>query len=161
MSTDGVALVVNAPQGGAQPAALRDLLESSIEALDYELVHLEWSDRVLRVYIDAPGGILVEDCATVSRQLSAVLDVEDLLQSAYSLEVSSPGLDRPLAKPAHFQRFIGSRVRVVMKGYVLGRRRFIGKLLEADALVVVVEVDGESYELPYADHDSARLEPVF
>ena len=140
------------------------LLEPPVDALGYELLHLEFSsgdgNRVLRVYIDAPGGIRVDDCAVVSRQLSAVLDVEDALPSSYLLEVSSPGLDRPLVKPEHFRRFAGSRARVVLRTPMNGRRRFIGELLEAGEGCVVMDVDGERYELAYEDMDTARLEPV-
>ena len=150
---------------GASPEKLKTLLEPTIEELGYELVHLELTtqsrDQVLKIYIDAPGGIQVDDCATVSRQLSVVLDVEDPLSQEYLLEVSSPGIDRPLAKPAHFQQFVGENVRIVMYGYVLGRRRFTGPLVDANDQFAVVEIDGQEYELDYSDMDSARLEPVF
>ena len=144
---------------------LRELLEPTIEYLGYELVHLEFGlqgkDRVLRLYIDAPGGIQIDDCELVSRQVSLVLDVEDPLSVQYVLEVSSPGLDRPLVKPAHFRQFLGDTVKVVMGNYVFGRRRFTGRLIEATEELAVVEVDGETYELIYGDMVSARLEPVF
>jgi ribosome maturation factor RimP len=144
---------------------LRALLEPPVENLGYELVHVKFSSQgesaVLRVYIDAPGGIQVDDCETVSRQLSAVLDVEDPLNSSYFLEVSSPGLDRPLVKPEHFRQFVGDNARIVMANHVLGRRRFTGQMVEAGIDAVVLEVDGESYELPYKDMESAQLEPVF
>lgn len=149
----------------ASPEKLKALLEPTIEELGYELVHLELAtqnrNQVLRVYIDAPGGILVDDCATVSRQLSVILDVEDPLSQEYLLEVSSPGTDRPLAKPEHFQRFVGKKARIVMHGYVLGRRRFLGILIEANDQFAVMEIDGEEYELEYEGMESARLEPVF
>ncbi len=149
-------------RGGAEK--LRELLESPVESLGYELLHLELTGQgtvVLRVYIDAPGGIRADDCAMVSRHLSAVLDVEDPLNAAHLLEVSSPGLDRPLVKPGHFQQFLGGKVRIVMTTHILGRRRFTGQMVEADDQAVVVEVDGESYELPYSGMESARLAPVF
>ena len=143
---------------------VRELLEPSVEALGYELLHIEFGGQagnILRIYIDAPGGIEVDDCATVSRQVSAILDVEDPLKNAYTLEVSSPGLDRPLVKPEHFKKYAGERAKIVMHTHILGRRRFTGTMLEADEEQVVVEADGESYELPYAEMESARLEPVF
>ena len=106
---------------------LRELLEPLVDDLGYELVHIKFSSQrkqqILRLYIDAPGGILVDDCETVSRQVSMVLDVEDPVKSAYVLEVSSPGLDRPLVKPAHFRQFVGHDARIVMRTHVLGRRR--------------------------------------
>ena len=150
-------------RGGTEK--LRALLEPPVENLGYELVHLEFGSQdknaILRVYIDAPGGIQVDDCATVSRQLSAVLDVEDPLNSSYFLEVSSPGLDRPLVKPEHFRQFVGDKARIVMATHILGRRRFTGQMMEAGIDAVVLEVDGESYELPYKDMESAQLEPGF
>ena len=90
-----------------------------------------------------------------------VMDVEDPVKNAYTLEVSSPGMDRPLVKPEHFQRFKGEKARIMMHTHVLGRRKFLGVLMEADADQVVMEADGEIYELPYVLMDSARLEPVF
>lgn len=146
-------------------AKLKELLEPSIENMGYEPVHMDYGSDgkalTLRVYIDAPGGIRVDDCEAVSRQLGAVLDVEDPLGGSYRLEVSSPGLDRPLVKPSHFRQFLGDRARIVMATHVLGRRRFAGRMVEAGDEAVTVEVDGESYELPYRHMESARLDPVF
>lgn len=143
---------------------LRNMLESPVEALGYELLHLEFAGQgssILRLYIDAPGGIELDDCEAVSRQVSAILDVEDPVKNAYTLEVSSPGLDRPLVKAEHFQRFLGERVRIVMHTHVLGRRRFTGNLVDADDTAAEVEVDGEQYRLPYDEMDTARIDPVF
>ena len=149
----------------ANTQALVTLLEPSIESMGYELVLIEQTsqdnDPVLRLYIDAPGGILVDDCAQVSRQVSAILDVEDPIRGAYSLEVSSPGSDRPLTKVAHFQAQLGQVVKVQTRDYILGRRRFKGELLEANAEQIVVEVDGEEYEIPLAQIETARLVPEF
>ena len=143
---------------------LRAVLEPPVENLGYELLHLEMTrqgkDAVLRVYIDAPGGIQVRDCASVSRQLSAVLDFEDPLSGAYLLEVSSPGLQRPLVKPDHFKRFVGDKARIVMAARIFGRRRFTGQMVEAGDESVVLEVDGERYPLPYRDMESAQLQPI-
>ncbi len=144
---------------------MRDMLEPTVENLGYELVWIEMShqdkNRTLRIYIDAPGGIQIDDCETVSRQISALLDVEDPMNTEYFLEVSSPGLDRPLVKPEHFKQFLGDQARIIMHTHILGRRKFKGEMVEADDDAVVVEMDGESFELPYKDMDSARLEPVF
>jgi ribosome maturation factor RimP len=149
----------------ANMADLRGLLEPSVESLGYELLLLEQTHNeqqaVLRVYIDAPGGILLEDCEQVSRQISLILDLEDPIRGAYALEVSSPGADRPLVKPEHFKAVLNQDVRVVTQDYILGRRRFKGRLLEVDGEQVVVEVDGEEYEIPLAGIDSARLVPNF
>lgn len=147
------------------PSGLRNALEPAVEALGYELLHLEFSarggDRVLRVYIDAPGGIRVDDCEAVSRRLSALPEAGEAIQAAHHLEVSSPGIDRPLVKPEHFRRFTGSRARIVMHAHLPGRRRFTGRLLEAGERGVLLEVDGEHHELAYDDMAAARVEPVF
>lgn len=144
---------------------LRNMLEPSIEDLGYELVLIEIGNQgkqtILRLYIDAPGGIQIDDCETVSRHISAILDVEDPVSSEYLLEVSSPGIDRPLVKPAHFKQFLGDEAKIVMHSHILGRRKFTGQMVDANDEQVVVEVDGESYELPYKDIDSARLNPEF
>lgn len=144
---------------------LRELLEPSIESLGYELLLLEQTrvdqGEVLRVYIDAPGGILLEDCEQVSRQISLILDLEDPIRGAYSLEVSSPGADRPLVKAEHFQAVVDQEVRILARDYILGRRRFRGRLLEADDEQLVVEVDGEDYTIPLEGIELARLVPNF
>jgi ribosome maturation factor RimP len=143
----------------------------------YELVDIDYlsgpSGWIVRVYIDrhpdsplagAAGGISFDDCERLSRQLGAVLDVEDPIPHAYSLEVSSPGLDRPLRTPAHFQRYLGQVAKVSLAHAQDGRRNFKGRLraLEPDpesARVLVMEVDGNEFRLPMADLASARLVP--
>ena len=144
---------------------LETLLKPSIDALGYELVAIEMTNtgggEVLRIYIDQDTGITVDDCARVSRQVSAVLEVEDPVSGAYALEVSSPGLDRPLVKPADFKRFEGDQVKIRIYEPVLGRRNFTGKLVAAENEFVVVEVDNEQYELPYLNIDKARRVPEF
>lgn len=141
-----------------------ELLQPGAEALGYELVAVEMSGgdtSILRVYIDSDDGITVTDCANASRQFGAILDVADPISSRYTLEVSSPGMDRPLAKPTHFADYVGSDVKIKMATLVNGRRRFTGELVEANDEFAVVEVDGEQTELPYIDMDRARLIPVF
>ncbi len=144
-------------------AELVNLLEPTIEQLGYELSDLELKlggrDVVVRVFIDKPDGVDLSDCEMVSRQLSAVLDVEDALPGHYTLEVSSPGLDRKLTKPAHFQRFTGETVRVKLRFPLDGRRNFRGALRAADDEKIEVEVDGESHSLQIATIESARLVP--
>ena len=142
---------------------LIELLEPTIERLGYELTDLEvklgGKHGVLRVFIDKPDGIGLDDCEKVSRAISALLDVEDPLPGHYDLEVSSPGLDRKLTKPAHFQRFTGEIVKVQMRFPIEGRRRFRGTLVSSDDESIVVEVDGEAHTLPVATIDTARLVP--
>ena len=142
---------------------LRDLLEPAIERLGYELSDLEANlgggSGVIRVFIDQPEGVDLDDCEKVSLAVSALLDVEDPLPGHYNLEVSSPGLDRKLTKSAHFQRFSGEMVKVQMRFPIEGRKRFRGALVSSNDENIVVEVDGESHSLPIATIDTARLVP--
>jgi ribosome maturation factor RimP len=142
---------------------IRALLEPAVERLGYELIDLElrFSGRqgALRLFIDRPDGVGLDDCEKVSRAVSALLDVEDPIPGHYDLEVSSPGLDRKLTKLAHFQRFTGETLKVQMRFPIEGRRRFRGRLLSADEKNIVLEVDGTQHRLPLATIDSARLVP--
>ena len=142
---------------------LAKLLEPTIEGLGYELIDLEArlgsKGGLVRVYIDKPDGIDLEDCEQVSQAISALLDVEDPVPGNYNLEVSSPGLDRKLTKVEHFQRFAGEIVKVQTRFPIEGRRRFRGTLVSSDEENIVVEVDGESHSLPLKTIDNARLVP--
>ena len=143
---------------------IEDLLSQGADALGLEIVAVEMAGGnrpLLRIYIDGENGVTVDDCARASRQFSAILDVEDPISSRYTLEVSSPGLDRPLAKPDHFEAAIGERVKIKMASLVAGRRRFSGSLESASATAIVVNVDGEPHTLNYAQMDKARLVPDF
>lgn len=144
---------------------LLQVLEPVVEDLGFELWHLELEgaggSRLLRLYIDAPEGVQLEDCERVSHEVSATLDVADPLPGAYRLEVSSPGLDRPLVKPEHFRRFLGERAKVTLYAPIEGRRRFIGVLHGLDDEAVRLECDGEVVTLPYAAIAKARLVPEF
>jgi len=111
---------------------------------------LSGKNGVLRLFIDSPGGIGLEDCETVSRAVSALLDVEDPIPGHYDLEVSSPGLDRKLTKLAHFQRFTGETLKVQTRFPIEGRRRFRGRLLSTDDKNIVLDVDGTRHSLPLA-----------
>lgn len=142
---------------------LARLLEPTVERLGYELSDLELKlggkDGVIRVFIDKPEGVDLSDCEAVSRQLSAVLDVEDPVPGHYTLEVSSPGLDRKLTKPEHFRRYVGEDVRVRLRTPLDGRRNFRGRLTAADDEDVEIEVDGRPHHLAMAAIESARLVP--
>ena len=132
----------------------------------YELVFAEFIEpsRILRLYIDQPDGISLEDCTRVSRLVGDVLDAEgaaDGLAGRYTLEVSSPGMDRPLVRPEHFQRFVGSRIKLTTKQPQSGRHRFNGDIVAAGADSIEMKVDGESWTIPYAVIDKARLVPEF
>ena len=143
---------------------LTALIEPAIERLGYELSDLELKvggqEGMMRIFIDKPEGIGLEDCENVSRQIGAILDVEDPLPVNNALEVSSPGLDRKLTKPAHFQRFMGEDIRIKLRFPLQGRRNFRGALRSADDENIEVEVDGESHSLPLATIESARLVPT-
>ena len=145
-------------------AELINLIGPTIEQLGYELSDLELNlgghDGVIRVFIDKPDGVDLTDCEAVSRQLSAIFDVDDPLPGRYRLEVSSPGLDRTLTKPEHFRRFMGETIRVKLRFPVAGRRNYRGALLAADDENIEIEVDGESHSLQMATIESARLIPA-
>jgi ribosome maturation factor RimP len=148
------------------PAPIRELVARAAGALGYELVGVEWLSRqksghLLRVYIDSPDGIDLADCERVSHQVSGLLDVEDPINGDYALEVSSPGLDRPLFELAHFERFIGQSARVRLMVAQEGRSNFRGVITAVDGDEVVLEVDGEPVRLPFGKIASARLVPTF
>jgi ribosome maturation factor RimP len=140
---------------------LIELLEPLVRHLGYELWELELSGRngVLRIYIDSPEGIDVGDCETVSRAVSERMDEADPISGEYTLEVSSPGLDRVLRTQQHFERFVGEQASVEMKQLVNGRRRFLGKLLQVSAQGIQLEMEGETFELALANIQKARLVP--
>jgi len=142
---------------------LLGVLEPTIERLGYELTDLDvrigGKGGFIRLTIDKPDGIGLEDCEKVSHAVSALLDVEDPIAGNYNLEVSSPGLDRKLTKVEHFQRFKGETLKVSMRFPIEGRRRFRGTLVSSDEENIVVEVDGESHSLPLSMIDTARLVP--
>ena len=145
---------------------LTALLEPVIADLGYELVLLEFSPNkssaMLRLFIDGADGINLDDCAKVSREVAATLDVEDPIRQSYQLEVSSPGMDRPLVKPEHFQRFRGELVRIETLAPMAGnRRRFRGTLLEATDRDVTLQMPEGPVTLAYADIEKARLVPNF
>lgn len=136
------------------------MVEPAVSGLGYELVDVQASNggRLLRLFIDKPGGINVDDCAAVSRHLTRVLAVEGI--DYERLEVSSPGLDRPLRKGADFARFAGQRAEVRMRTPdATGRRRFVGVLRGADGGRVQMELDGQRVALDLADVDRAKLIP--
>ncbi len=146
-----------------QRGALEGLFEAPVRALGYELVgveHIVGKGRSLvRVYIDGEGGIALRDCERVSRQLGAILDVEDPLRGAYTLEVSSPGLDRPLYTLEHYARFMGQMVRLELKQPMAGRRRFLGVLAAVEGGDVRITEEGRAYSIPFVMIHKARLVP--
>lgn len=140
---------------------LQGLLENTLAGLGYELVDLERSPKgaLLRIFIDKPGGITVEDCALVSNHLSRVFTVENV---AYDrLEVSSPGLDRPLRKAEDFVRFSGQKAKLKLRVALEGQRNFVGVIREFEAGKVGIEVDGRVLSVDLGNIDKARLMPAF
>ena len=140
---------------------LNKLLTLVVEGLGYELWGYEYrvhsQSALLRVFIDSSDGVKLDDCAKVSEQLSATLDVEDPIPVAYTLEVSSPGLDRVLFKPEHYQRYIGQSVKVRTKVKQENRRNFVGVLVEATDQVLSLEINGTRFDLSYDTIDRGRL----
>jgi ribosome maturation factor RimP len=142
---------------------LGDLLGPVVAGLGYELWETEYLPRagggLLRLYIDSPAGITVDDCERVSRAVSDTLDAADPIAARYTLEVSSPGLDRVLRTRAHFERFAGERVRLEMMQPIDGRKRFVGRLAQVGEGEVVLEAEGGKVTLPIEDIHRARLAP--
>jgi ribosome maturation factor RimP len=136
---------------------LNGLLETTVAGMGYELVGVERPGRLLRIYIDKPGGIDVDDCARVSNQVTRVLDVENVRYDR--LEVSSPGLDRPLKGEKDFVRFAGQKARVKTRVPVDGQRNFVGVLREAGAGRLQIEVEGRMFSLEIGNVETARLVP--
>jgi ribosome maturation factor RimP len=142
--------------------SLQQLLAPTITALGYELFAVERLSQgrrasLLRIYIDRPTGISVRDCEKVSYQVSGILEVEDPISGAYTLEVSSPGLDRPLFTLDHFIRFIGHQITVRLTRPLETRRNFTGLLQRVEGRNVIMVTDGTEYCLPYEQIDKARL----
>jgi len=146
-------------------AAIEKVCNGVADRLGYELVDLEFrreSDGfVLRVYIDCPAGVRLRDCEAVSRDLSAALDVEDVLAQSYRLEVSSPGLCRPLRHEAHFRRFAGSRVRLRTRDPIDGRRNFAGTLVGVSDGQVVLRLDDGTVTIPLVAIHKANVDYDF
>jgi ribosome maturation factor RimP len=140
---------------------LTDLLRPAVEETGKTLRGIEYlsagNNSVLRLFIDHENGINVDDCAEVSRQVGALLDVEDPISSEYSLEVSSPGVDCPLFELAHFQEVIGETVNVRLSMPLNGRRKFKGPLVAIENDTLIVQVDSIDYELAISNVDKANL----
>lgn len=149
---------------------VRDLIDGVIAREGFELLDVQMvaepGRAILRLFIDTvpPGdkerGIGVDDCATVSRVVGDLLDVEDAIEGEYHLEVSSPGIFRPLTKPEHFERSIGERVKVRTYEKIEGRKVFIGSLKKVDESELTIEIDGKPFSIAAASVAKANLEPL-
>jgi ribosome maturation factor RimP len=147
---------------------VRQVAEPLARQEGLELVEVEFGGpggrQTLRLFIDKPEGVSLDDCTSLSRAVSAALDVEDPIAGAYDLEVSSPGLDRPLRTPEHFQKYAGERVRVKTYAPISetdNRKTFVGTLQGFDGGFVLVDVDGKVFRIPHAQVSKANVEPNF
>ena len=142
---------------------ISDMLRATVEALGFELWGIEYLSQgrhsVVRVYIDAENGITVEDCARVSEQVSSVLDVEDPITGEFTLEVSSPGMDRLLFRLDQYPAYVGEVLELRLRTPFEGRRKFKGVLTGIEGEDVVIRVDDHEYLLPHSAVDKARIEP--
>jgi ribosome maturation factor RimP len=136
-----------------------------LEELGLELLEVQYrreqSGWVLRLIIDRQDGVSLEDCAAVSREISQLLDIEDFIDQAYNLEVSSPGLDRPLKSMADFQRFTGSRTKIKTIEPIAGQHVFIGRILQTAGETIILEVGRKEVAIPFSQVSKARLEVEF
>ena len=150
---------------GQDSHTLRQILEPVVTVMGYELIGVEFhphrGSALLRLYIDREGGVDVDDCRRVSHQVSGVLDVEDPIHGHYRLEVSSPGLDRPLFEARDFLRFAGRPIRVQLAMPLNGRRKFTGRLVGLRDDKVVLEHEGQELAFPLTAIEKARLIPEF
>ncbi|MGB9699356.1 MAG: ribosome maturation factor RimP [Thermodesulfobacteriota bacterium] len=145
---------------------VRQLAEPMLQAQGLELVDVEYQRErqgwVLRLYIDRPGGVNIEDCAEVNRELGTILDVHDIIPNAYTLEVSSPGLTRPLKKLEDFSRYRGRLVKIKTWQIISGRGRvFKGRLMGMEGEKIILEVGHEVIEIPFPSIAKANLEIDF
>jgi len=145
---------------------IRNIAERVATTHGVELVEVELKGggkaRTLRIYLDKPGGVTLDDCATVSREVGTILDVEDVVPTAYVLEVSSPGLDRPLRGAADYSRFAGRRAKLVMRHAVDGQSFFKGTLGGIDGGEVLIDADdGRRHRVPIGVITRAHLEVEF
>ncbi len=150
---------------GRVPEKLTAIVEPIVQEMGYECVGIEYASHqkngILRVFIDSANGVVLDDCANVSHQLSGALDVEDPISGNYQLEVSSPGLDRPLFKLEDFERFSGMRVDIRLVESIDNRRKITALLRGVSANNVVVEVDDKIMEIPLSTILKARLIPEY
>lgn len=144
---------------------LHNMIAPIVASLGCELWGLEYLTQgrytTLRIFIDAPAGVSLEDCEKVSRQVSSVMDVEDPIDGEYTLEVSSPGMDRPLYSAAHYARYVGEMVNVRLRMARDGRRRFKGKIVSVENEDVLIDVEGKEILMPVDAIDKANIVPNF
>ena len=144
---------------------IAELLRPTVEAMALRLWGFELvgqsSNPLLRVYIDSEAGVSIDDCERVSRQISAVLDVEDPITSAYTLEVSSPGMDRQLFEKSQYEAFVGSHIKVRLRMNYDGRRNYKGLLAAVESDEIVLRQGQEEFLFPLETIDKAQIVPEF
>lgn len=144
---------------------ISELIAPLVEALDCELWGVEYLSQgrhsVLRIYIEKEPRVEIEDCEKISRQVSSILDVEDPIAGKYTLEVSSPGMDRLLFTLDHYRRCIGEQVALKLARAFEGRKKFQGQLVGVENDEIVLHIDGEEYVLPFESIDKANVVPTF
>ncbi len=142
---------------------IKNIIELPILQKNIELVDLEWKRErgswVLRIFIDKPGGVTIGDCAKISELVGKILDKEDLIHRSYLLEVSSPGIDRPLVKLEDYERFRGEKAKITLKQPIEGRKNFTGILLGVEKEKVKIEVEGKVWEFSIEVIKKANLQP--
>lgn len=142
-------------------STLKDQLAAIVTGMGYEFIGCELlrqnRSSLLRIYIDSEKGITVDDCSKVSYQVSAMLDVEDPIQGEYNLEISSPGLNRPLFELKHYQKFIGSKIKVRLSSPIDRQRNFVGILVRANASEICLLIDEKEIVLPFSSIEKANV----
>jgi ribosome maturation factor RimP len=142
--------------------SLRDRLSALVNSMGYEFVGMELMRQgrkrsLLRIYIDKDNGVTLDDCTNVSRQVSAMLDVEDPIQGEYSLEISSPGIDRPLFEITQYQKQVGERIKVRLSSRLAERRNIVGFLLRVEGDNIHLLVDQEELVIPFSTIEKAKV----
>ena len=140
---------------------ITELIDTTIQALGLDLWGVELLQQgkysLLRIYIEREEGVTIEDCEKVSRQVSALMDVEDPIAGEYTLEVSSPGMDRPLFRIEHYLQYVGSEVDLKLRRPLDGRRKFKGQIIKVSGDIVGLLVDGSEYDLEFSDIEKASI----
>ena len=142
-------------------ALVTELIDTTIHVLGLDLWGVELLQQgkysLLRIYIEREEGVTIEDCEKVSRQVSALLDVEDPIAGEYTLEVSSPGMDRPLFSIEHYSKYVGSEVDLKLRRPINGRRKFKGQIIKISGDIVGLLVEGSEYSLEFSDIEKASI----
>ena len=145
--------------------SVKELLNPLLAERDMELFDIEFRGQgrkgILRVFIDKQEGVTIDDCADISRELGTLLDIHDIIPDSYTLEVSSPGLTRPLRKPADFIRFKGRKVKIITASDIGKKKMFVGTIIDFKDDLVTIETDGAQHLIPYGEIEKANLELDF